>query len=213
MVLTILLRARKEKTGRDGTMFKTALEVIDTVPNPFFGMLITMSMHTPFVDENVSQPKWISDIPSVSISMKNYLTVSNYFDTCLGEFIDSLKEKGLYDDTVIAIASDHNVVVEGSGYDHDYTKIVFCILNSGITLHSSTPMGQVDVFSTLLQVMDKYDKNYYCGMGLSMFNPELKGAIDKNSRIHGDSLSVPFKKMLEISGKASNLILRSNSHY
>lgn len=204
------LRAREEGSGRDGMMFKTALAVIDTIPKPFYGLLVTMSMHGPFKDENVDAPKWIADIPGISEQTRNYLTVTNYFDRCLGEFLESLKEKGLYDDSIIAIASDHSAPVDGSGHGAEYVDIVFTAANTGMTLHPDYPVGQVDVYPTLLQVMDVFDPNGYNGMGLSMLNPALCGAIDKFSNIHGESLSPQLDSMLVISGQVANAMLRAD---
>ncbi|MCH5325960.1 MAG: sulfatase-like hydrolase/transferase [Duncaniella sp.] len=203
-------RTYREGIGRDEAMFKTAGEIIDTIAKPFYGMLITMSMHIPFTEDNVKMPQWISDIPNQTEVMKHYLTATNYFDQCLGRFLDSLKEKGLYDNTVIAIASDHTAPVDGSGYGAEYTDIVFAVLNSGMTLHSETPVGQVDVFPTLLQVMGRYNPQEYCGMGLSMLNPALKGSIDKYSRVRGDAISEQLDSMLRLSEQTSNLLLRAD---
>lgn len=208
-------RAEKEGIGRDRAMFRTALEVIDTIAKPYYGMIITMSMHSPYRDNYVSAPstpKWISEIPDISPERRDYMSVTNYFDTCLGEFIAGLKELGEYDNTVIAIASDHTGPIDKTEEENADCGIVLSIVNAGVTLHADYPIGQVDVFPTLLQIMGRYNENDYKGMGLSMFNPVLRGAIDKFSVIHGDSISEPLDSMLQLSTMTANAMLRAKTY-
>lgn len=204
------LRALRDGRGLDETMFDTALEVIDTIPKPFFGMLITMSMHSPFDDEFARYPAWIDTMQGVSEKMKHYLGMCSYFDKCLGRFIQSLKDRGLYESTLIVIASDHSVGVPGSDMNIEDTPIVFAAAGTGKSFHSHARVGQVDVFPTLLQIMNRYDPRGYTGMGLSIFNPRLKGAVDRRGNIIGDTVSGELSEMLRLAPATSNLMLRKD---
>ncbi|MDE6778392.1 MAG: sulfatase-like hydrolase/transferase, partial [Alistipes sp.] len=86
--------ASEQDTGFDGALFDTSLAVVDSMPRPLFAFLTTISMHSPYNgDKNVRRPQWISDIPDIPDAMRDYLTVTNYFDAELGRFIDGLKQR------------------------------------------------------------------------------------------------------------------------
>lgn len=59
-----------------------------------------------------------------------------YFDTALADFLESLRHEGLYDNSVIAIVSDHNEYDKNRIYDPtntdyspDDTFCTFLVLN------------------------------------------------------------------------------------
>jgi len=199
------LIASKECISRDEAMFNTALETMDTIPGAFFSFLITMTMHAPFEDSNVSMPDWIENQPNLSSDMKKYLTVCNGFDCALHKFFNDLKDRHIYENSIIILASDHTIPVSGSGYDSNYSDIVFAMFNSGLKGKCQNPIGQVDIYPTILNVMDRYCESEYSGMGLSILNEKNKGAIDRNNNIYGDSISPEYYRMLGLAQKAANL--------
>lgn len=200
--------AKKQKIGRDAAMFHTALDIIDTIPKPFFGMLITMTMHGPFQDAGIDRLDWIWEKNNRSELMNRYLQSCHYFDECLASFIDGLKQRNLYDNSLIVIASDHTAWID----DKTDERIVLSILNSGETKCITHPIGQVDVYPTILQVMDRYDAYSYTGMGLSVLNPMLAGAIDRRGCIHYSEKDTPLDSMLQIAQHTANLYLQDNSY-
>jgi phosphoglycerol transferase MdoB-like AlkP superfamily enzyme len=195
--------------GNDGKLFKKAIEVIDTIQKPFFAELTTISMHGPFKEPYIKRPQWINQQTNLTESMRNYLTVTNYFDTQLKSFIDALKQCGKYDDTMIFIASDHSVIVEGAtDEENSQSKIVFMALNTGINAQIEQAVGQVDVYPTILDLMGEYDPSTWTGLGLSMFNPNCNGAIDKYGKVHGNNIDTEYLKHLKSAQAVTNTMLR-----
>lgn len=201
-------RASEESMGTDEAMFRTGLEVMDTIGQPFVAELTTMSMHGPYKDSNVNTPDWIAAIDGIPELRRDYMTVTNYFDTQLGNFLNELKRRNLYDSSLIVIASDHASSAEGMP-TQAHGDIVFAAVNAGITKRINHPTGQVDVFPTILDLMGVADKGYR-GMGLSMLNPKLDGAIDSNNKIIGDSVSADLRDMLLMTREVSDDMLRGD---
>lgn len=209
LVSNINKSASEAEKGLDGALFDTSLAIVDSVPRPLFAFLTTISMHSPYnKDKNVSCPQWISDIPDIPDMMRDYLTVTNYFDTELGRFIDGLKQRDMYDNSVIVIASDHDSPVDGMTGPMGSNRVVFVALNTGLSLKVEHPVGQVDAFPTILQIMGRDDG--YSGMGISMLNPANTGAIDKNGEIIGDDVSPQLDSLLRLSADAANAMHRGD---
>lgn len=203
--------ANRLTRGKDETMFDFAATVIDTVSRPYFAELTTISMHAPYKDPNVPTPKWIAGLTSLDANMRDYLASANYFDTSLGKFLRRLAEQPDFDKTLVIIAADHRSTVKGrSQEEYRLGFIPFIALNSGFKGTIAHPVGQVDVFPTILDMMGISSGNATGYMGLSMFNPVLTGAVTSEGKLIGDSISDDLKRMLEISGEAANIILRCN---
>lgn len=166
------LQSRQENRGDDEVVFETALSVMDTIRQPFMAFLTTISMHGPYKDPNVACPAWIGNIKDKPENYRDYLSMSNYTDRCIRDFVDGLKRKGLYDNTVIVIVSDHSSGVEGVGRDD---RIVFIAINTGVSLEVTRPIGQVDVYPTVLDILNV--DAAYRGMGFSVFNTTVLDSL------------------------------------
>jgi len=141
-------------------------------------------MHGPFDEPAAKTPQWIAEDKTLSPSMKAYLTVTNYFDNCFGRFVEQLKETGLYDDTMIVLASDHTVPVEGAPEEFKTSPyITFMAINTGRTAHIEQVGGQVDVFPTTLDLMGLYDPDGWNGVGFSLLRTKTAGAVDKYGKL------------------------------
>lgn len=67
--------------------------------------------------ENLVLPSYIPDLPEVRSDYAGHLEAIQDIDAWLGIFIDDLKAKGLYDDTIIFFFSDHGgCIPRGKGY-------------------------------------------------------------------------------------------------
>ncbi len=200
--------AKLDAIGRDEAIFRSALEVIDTIDKPFVAELTTITMHGPYKEDFVAVPDWIAGIEGLPEMMRNYMGVANYFDTQLGRFLEELKKRGLYDDSLIVIASDHESPVDKTVDEKGYGRIAFVAVNAGVSRRIDHPVGQVDVFPTILDLMGVSDTVPYRGMGISMLNPRLDGAISRHGKIIGDSISPELEEMLRMSREASDVMLR-----
>ena len=74
--------------------------------NPFHAFIITLTSHTPFNMPEEYQYLNIKEEHEGTI-FGDYIQSIHYADKALGQFIDSLKEEGLYDNSVIALYGDH----------------------------------------------------------------------------------------------------------
>ena len=153
-------------------------------------------MHFPYEDPGVPRQEWIEALTGIGTSERNYLQMTSYFDRELGRFLRGLKEKGLYDNSVIVIASDHDQLyrdVTDVASSQNVSPIVFMALNTGMTERIVRPAWQMDVYPTVLDLMG-YDGDGYRGIGHS-----LMAAGGET-----DSVSV------EDCRRASDLIIRSD---
>ncbi len=137
-------------------------------------------MHSPYNEPSVDLTP-LEDIaytPDIDTRAINYLRAVRCFDNNLKRLIDYLKCSGLYDDTVIAIVGDHNAfdVYLPEELRSDFTSLL--ILNSGVTLNHDSPIGQIDIYPSLLDVMQspgyavRAESPAYRGLGRSIFSTQ-----------------------------------------
>lgn len=157
--------------GFDGAMFDFGQNLISKDKEPFYMEFITISMHVPFNDYGVPANEWLEN-SDLTRNEKNYLCMTNYFDNELGKFIEGLKEKGLYDNTIIFIASDHSQNVNNptvGNSDDKSIPLLFMAVNTGITRHITKGVGQIDVFPTILDIAG-VKRRTFPGLGVSMLD-------------------------------------------
>ncbi len=177
-----------DEIGKDAAIFSYALKGIKDSPQPFLCFVSTMSMHHPFDDAGVKRQQWIDQIEGFESRRIDYMQMLNFFDRQLGLFIDGLKAEGLYDNSVIAIISDH-----ASTFDEN-TRVPFFLLNGGINGQLDKDVRQIDLFPTLLDAMGVAPA--YQGLGVSLYREDYDSL----------RLAIPEEEMHRI----SELIIRSD---
>lgn len=182
----------KKLGGRDVALFKNALPIIKGLERPFYAALNTMDMHDPYQEYGWKKSDAWSD-PEYSLTEHVYIEKCRQFDAGLSQFIAGLKREGLYDNTVIVIAGDHNAreaALDGDKFVN--TNIPVIILNSGVELRSGAQIGQIDVYPTILDVMGAIEYGWK-GVGKSALRNE--SVIFNNKDIpDSDPCSYPSKK-------------------
>ncbi len=161
------------RLGSDAAMFAVADSLIPTLKQPFFIELLTTSMHIPFDDPDVPEsmkPDWIEPIADTPPMMRNYHRMVNYFDTALARFIESLKARGLFDNTILVIVSDHSQDVLHES-EAGPERMAFIAANTGLTRKIDRRVGQIDVYPTILQLAGAGDSIAWKGVGTSMLGP------------------------------------------
>ncbi|WP_336788296.1 LTA synthase family protein [Paenibacillus sp. MMO-177] len=87
---------------------KTAAELLKMQQSgkPIYTQLISMSGHHPF---NLPKRKYNIKLPErfENTLVGNYIRAENYADKALGQFIEKLKQNGVWDNSVIVIYGDH----------------------------------------------------------------------------------------------------------
>lgn len=112
------------------------LEKISKEHEKFYGLLITLTNHTPFSDtdkygefdvtlkekvinENGQEEEKVYPYME-GTKLGNYFKSVHYADEAMGEFMDKLDEKGLLENTVVVIYGDHDARLSKSDYERLY---------------------------------------------------------------------------------------------
>lgn len=204
-----------DSIGNDAAMFNLCKQIIPSLKFPFLIELVSFSTHVPFHDKGVKNKAWIHELKDTEEHVKSYYNMVNYFDRELGKFISYLKHKKLWDNTILIITSDHSILHALSHDKRDkYSHLadipaVFIATNTGISKNIQHPIGQVNIYPTILQIMNSNGINGYTGLGRSMLDSCLQSAIDYEGRVYGISDSIELKNQ-KLAFEISSLINKGN---
>lgn len=180
----------------DKSFFRQSLEKIDTT-RPFYSFLITLSSHHPF---NYFDDYQGFDAGSYEDTMAgNYAKAANYVDQAIGQLIDDLKSRGLYDNSVIVIYGDHHAVlkdqkdmlnslVDVEMNEYNWTKLhkTPCFIHfpgmkeTGV---NSTICGEIDLLPTIANLMGFEAPN---ALGKDILNTKKGYAVLRDSSVITD---------------------------
>lgn len=160
----------------DGMIFKYASHKDDTNTQPFFSLILTMSMHQPY-DACQEHGFTLTD-KNLPQRYKNYLTSCHYTDIQIGKYFEDLKAKGLYDNSLIIIVADHDararyLDMEGKIPD----DIPIYIINGGFNPADAWQgeCNQLDVYTTILDIMGIDSK--WRGLGHTLLNKDYQNSV------------------------------------
>lgn len=165
----------------DEKIFPYAANVDKKTTLPFMSLILTFSMHQPY--DTYKEHGFYLKNKELPEKYRNYLTTCHYTDKQIGKYIDFLKERGTYNNSLIIIAADHDA---RPGY-FDMEGIVkpeipLYIINGGIT--SSTAwdgeFNQLDVYTTILDIMGI--KSTWRGLGHTLLNKEYKNSVTERTQ-------------------------------
>lgn len=90
----------------DESIFKQMAEIYSDYNRPFYNFIVTLSNHRPF--ELPKEYQYLT-LPEEfeNTTIGNYLQSVHYFDKTIGIFIEKLKEKKLWDNTIFILYGDH----------------------------------------------------------------------------------------------------------
>ena len=160
----------------------------------FLHTILTMSTHGPYdvAEHDMDMPT----LPTYSLQMNNYLKHYHYTDRQLGRYFQFLKSKGVYDNSIIVIVSDHtahtqylNMSKEQIGNEYLPFIIAHANIDSEKCWHGE--MNQLDVFTTILDLLD-LEADWH-GLGSSV--------LDKDNYTN---------RLNETTQRVSDLIIESN---
>jgi lipoteichoic acid synthase len=138
---------------KDKSFFEQSASLIADMPQPFYTRLITLTNHFPFYldEEDMSIPEYTSN----SGTLNRYFQTVRYMDESIELFFDELKEKGLYENSIIVLYGDHY------GISENHNKAMSMYLEKEeITAYDSALLQSVPLFihipgSNDGQVIDK----------------------------------------------------------
>lgn len=163
------------KVNQDSIIFNEALLNISEQRERFFTFITTLSMHNPYRNSNVNLSEtniYPSDITDPRD--KEYINRLYHFDKSLGIFIQNLKEIKKFENSLIVIIGDHDISKEDISPKFWDNYIPFIIINSPKKLYNSYSCTQLDVFPTILDLMNveyEYLGVPYRGLGNSLTEP------------------------------------------
>lgn len=165
---------------------------------PFVTYYVTVSGHAPYAYNStgnsiaLKNKDLVADLP-YSNNVKAYLATQIELDRALETLINSLKEAGVLEDTVIALVGDHypytltiDEINEISDYERDEIVEVnrsnFIIWNSEMeTIEVDKVGSQIDVLPTLLNLFGiEYDSRLIVGKDILSDTPGLAIFSDRS---------------------------------
>ena len=182
--------------------------------SPFYAMIFTGTTHIPYNRLEEIEPTWISQSKQYTVNVRNYLEKVAFFDRQLGVFLEKLKQEGIYDNTVIVIASDHSDFVDDDPHGRASIskrgiECMFVILNSGLPGQLiEGPVGQVDIYPTLLDIMGA-NTYWWKGLGHSILRHDMKSAVPAPGETAGDTNS-PLLKHQRQAWEVSETLIKTN---
>ncbi|MFC7785576.1 MULTISPECIES: LTA synthase family protein [unclassified Rossellomorea] len=191
---------------KDKPFFEESIPMLESLKQPFYTKFITLSNHFPFdrheEDANFPQGETGNGV------VDRYFQTSHYMDQVLEDFVNDLKEKGLYEDTMIVLYGDHYGIsdnhnkamseVLGKEVDNyesaQLQRVPLLILNSGAEGGvNHTYGGQIDLRPTIMHLLGVETKDYL-SFGQDLLSEERKQIVpfrngdvitDKYSEIKG----------------------------
>ena len=160
----------------DEKIFAYASMKDQDLTSPFFLMILSMSMHHPY-NSYVNHGFHISD-NTIPEKYKNYLTTCHYTDIQIGKYLQHLKEKGIYDNSMIIIASDHDAHLKFLDMkDKMAPYLPFYIVNGGFNNEDAWngECNQLDVYTTILDIIGIESK--WRGLGHTLLTKEYEPSV------------------------------------
>ena len=138
--------------------------------SPFFSIILTASMHQPY-NKMIDSSFQIND-KFMNDELKCYINACHYTDKAIGNYLQSLRNNDMYSNSLIIIASDHHVHSTDFGGSIS-TEIPLFIINGNFPSDIYTgPCNQLDLFTTIINLMNIPDS--WPGLGASLLNANYK---------------------------------------
>lgn len=167
------------------------LEELDKIDeNPFYAFVISLSSHTPFSMNEKYNVLDIKDEHKDNM-VGDYIQSVHYADYAIGLFLDDLKEKGLYDDSIIAMYGDHfgisaaqdeaALMEEFVGHEYDFDDmmnipLIINIPGENVNEEVDRVGSQIDFLPTMLNLMG-YDNDKGIMFGRDLINYEADNFV------------------------------------
>ncbi|WP_185783599.1 sulfatase [Croceivirga lutea] len=140
-----------------------ALKFIDTVQKPFYLNYAPYAVHVPIMPVDSIVPKYAKKSPWQGQGNAEYASMVDNLDRNIGLLVHKLKEKGLFEKTVIVFTSDNGGLYgitkqkplragKGSYYEGGIREPFFFVFNEKIRPETTSdiPITNLDLFPTIL---------------------------------------------------------------
>ncbi|MGM0844711.1 MAG: LTA synthase family protein [Bacillota bacterium] len=95
---------------KDKEFFDQTVKKLEKLPQPFYSRLITLTNHFPYLLEE--EDKYIKEADTEVGVVNRYVTTVRYQDEAIKDFFESMKDAGLYDNTMFVLYGDHYGISE-----------------------------------------------------------------------------------------------------
>lgn len=140
-----------------------ALKFIDTVQKPFYLNYAPYAVHVPIMPVDSIVPKYTKKSPWQGQGNAEYASMVDNLDRNIGLLVEKLKEKELFEKTLIVFTSDNGGLYgitkqkplragKGSYYEGGIREPFFFVFNEKIKpkTKSAIPITHLDIFPTIL---------------------------------------------------------------
>lgn len=182
----------------DKAIFEYAKTYIEESNEPFYIQLLPVLVHHPY---NLLERKpWDYEFGESKQDIDKYHALVRYEDALFEDFVQFLKDKGLYDNTIIVAFGDHgeafgqhkdNFIHSGAVYEEN-VRVPLLISNPKLFRDRGTsakPGTLPDLYPTLLDVMG-WEYPDYDGPGVSLFRADPKRMLFFYAGLGGDKLGI-----------------------
>lgn len=193
----------RPRNPTDGSLLRQVADFIPSLPTPYFLEVITYSTHSPFrIPEQFRKTELSESYPA---PLADYLYAVNYTDSALGDFIDTLRQRPDWHNTMIVVVGDHEGLASWRTQIRDESEtlsqlvdadsfVPLIVINGRYCGRRDDVMGQIDVYSTILDQLG-YDSHptpenstLFPGLGFSALrDASPRCAIAPNGQLIGDT--------------------------
>ena len=169
----------------DKAFFAQSLDEMKGIKQPFYSFLITLTSHHPYY-----VPKDAAKLDTGAFEgsiFGNYLQSIHYVDEAFGQFVEQMKQQGLWDNTILLIYGDHdNSIKEKADYEkflgRDLNALDMEQIMNQVPLLIRLPdgghagvypeaAGMMNVTPSILHLLGVSDEPYYW-IGSHLFDDE-----------------------------------------
>ena len=163
----------------DEQVFEMASQIDSQAQEPFFSLILTMSMHDPY-DKSEEHGFTLSD-KNLTPEYRNYLIDCHYFDQQLEKYFSVLRKSGVYERSVIVITADHHAHYSVLNMEEGEVseELPLYIINGGINPETAWQgtCNQLDLYTTLLDMYGLTPQ--WRGFGHTLLEKEYSNSVSE----------------------------------
>jgi lipoteichoic acid synthase len=164
----------------DEQLFTLAMRSPAHMRQPFFSMVLSYSTHQPY-REPVDDSFTLRD-ETLPKGYKNYLVACHYTDFWLKTYIEDLKRKNVYDNSLIIITADHHAHLDALGMEGKIAKdLPLLIINGNMNVQQAWKgeMNQLDIYTTIVDLLGL--ETDWHGLGHSILFPDYENSVTEHA--------------------------------
>jgi len=165
--------------GWDYETYMFAAEKIETTKKPFLTYILTSTTHTPYP----RLPNGLEKYPHHQSEEEGFLNTVNYTDWSIGQFIKRLKSQPWFENTIFIFTADHALAhYQGGGFKERF-HIPLIVYAPKIFKPRTieTVSSQVDIFTTIIEILGLTGKYSSAGVSLLTPNPDSFAFVREGS--------------------------------